>query len=125
MQKSYKKQIILRNEHSNDTFTFASVSEASRTLHIEESDLNDVLEGKLQSTNGFTAWYAQSAVYGVKAVPIEKIQANTYNPNHVAPPEMKLLYRSIKDDTYTMPIVCYYLEDEDKYEIVDLSLIHI
>lgn len=101
MQKSYKKQIILRNEHSNDTFTFASVSEASRTLHIEESDLNDVLEGKLQSTNGFTAWYAQSAVYGVKAVPIEKIQANTYNPNHVAPPEMKLLYRSIKDDTYS------------------------
>ena len=60
-----------------------------------------------------------SPVYGVKRVPIEKIQANTYNPNHVAPPEMKLLYESIKNDGYTMPIVCYYLEDEDKYEIVD------
>ena len=61
----------------------------------------------------------KSPVYDVKAVPIEKVQANTYNPNHVAPPEMKLLYESIKDDGYTMPIVCYYLKDEDKYEIVD------
>lgn len=60
-----------------------------------------------------------SPVYNIKRVPIEKIQANSYNPNHVAPPEMKLLYQSIKEDGYTMPIVCYYLEDEDKYEIVD------
>ena len=60
-----------------------------------------------------------SPVYNIKKVPIEKIQANSYNPNHVAPPEMKLLYQSIKEDGYTMPIVCYYLEDEDKYEIVD------
>ncbi len=60
-----------------------------------------------------------SPVYNIKSVPIEKIQANAYNPNAVAPPEMKLLYQSIKEDGYTMPIVCYYLEDEDKYEIVD------
>lgn len=60
-----------------------------------------------------------SPVYNIKKVPIEKIQANSYNPNHVATPEMKLLYESIKEDGYTMPIVCYYLEDEDKYEIVD------
>lgn len=61
----------------------------------------------------------KSPVYGIKPVPIEKIQANAYNPNHVAPPEMKLLYESIKNDGYTMPIVCYYLKNEDKYEIVD------
>lgn len=60
-----------------------------------------------------------SPVYNVRKVPIEKIQANTWNPNHVAPPEMKLLYDSIKSDGYTMPIVCYYLADVDKYEIVD------
>ena len=60
-----------------------------------------------------------SPVYNIKRVPIEKIQANSYNPNSVAPPEMKLLYQSIKEDGYTMPIVCYYLEDQDKYEIVD------
>ena len=60
-----------------------------------------------------------SPVYDIRRVPIEKIQANAYNPNSVAPPEMKLLYQSIKEDGYTMPIVCYYLPDVDKYEIVD------
>lgn len=60
-----------------------------------------------------------SPVYGIRAVPIEKIRANEYNPNHVAPPEMRLLYDSIKHDGYTMPIVCYYNTDDDMYEIVD------
>ena len=60
-----------------------------------------------------------SPVYGVRAVPIEKIRANSYNPNAVAPTEMKLLYDSIKEDGYTMPTVCYYIEEEDIYEIVD------
>ena len=61
----------------------------------------------------------KSAVYHVIAVPIEKIEPNTYNPNAVAPPEMKLLYESIRLDGYTMPIVCYYSKDEDVYIIVD------
>ena len=61
----------------------------------------------------------KSPVYHVIAVPIEKIEPNTYNPNAVAPPEMKLLYESIRLDGYTMPIVCYYSKDEDVYIIVD------
>lgn len=60
-----------------------------------------------------------SPVYNVTAVPIEKIRANAYNPNAVAPPEMKLLELSIWEDGYTMPIVCYKVPDEDAYEIVD------
>lgn len=60
----------------------------------------------------------KSPVYDIKAIPIEDIQANSYNPNHVAPPEMALLYESIKNDGYTMPIVVYPLEN-GKYEIVD------
>ena len=32
---------------------------------------------------------------------------------------MKLLYDSIKEDGYTMPIVCYYVESQDRYVIVD------
>lgn len=52
-------------------------------------------------------------------MPVEKIRANAYNPNSVAPPEMKLLYQSIKEDGYTMPIVCYYMAETDTYEIVD------
>ncbi|MBD8347837.1 IbrB-like domain-containing protein [Dysgonomonas sp. HGC4] len=61
----------------------------------------------------------KSPVYNVRAVEIEKIQANAYNPNVVAPPEMKLLELSIWEDGYTMPCVCYYLPDTDKYELVD------
>jgi ParB-like chromosome segregation protein Spo0J len=60
-----------------------------------------------------------SPVYCVKRIPIEKIRANTYNPNSVAPPEMKLLELSIWEDGYTMPVVCYYIPGEDIYEIVD------
>jgi ParB-like chromosome segregation protein Spo0J len=61
----------------------------------------------------------KSPVYNIIAVPLEKIQANSYNPNSVAPPEMKLLELSIWEDGYTMPIVCYYLKESDRYEIVD------
>ncbi|MCI9446532.1 MAG: ParB-like nuclease domain-containing protein [Lachnospiraceae bacterium] len=61
----------------------------------------------------------KSPAYEVIAVPIEKIVPNTYNPNAVAPPEMRLLYDSIKEDGYTMPIVCYYSKSNDKYVIVD------
>lgn len=60
-----------------------------------------------------------SPAYGVRAVPLEKIEANTYNPNAVAPPEMALLYDSIRADGYTMPVVCYYDEEKDRYIIVD------
>ncbi len=61
----------------------------------------------------------KSPVYQIIRVPVEKIKPNTYNPNSVAPPEMKLLYESIKIDGYTMPIVCYYNKENDLYVIVD------
>jgi len=61
----------------------------------------------------------KSPIYNVLSIPVQKIQANAYNPNSVASPEMKLLYESILNDGYTMPIVCYYLPEIDKYEIVD------
>ena len=37
----------------------------------------------------------KSPVYNVISVPIDKVVANTYNPNVVAPPEMKLLEISL------------------------------
>ncbi len=61
----------------------------------------------------------KSPVYNVKAISIEKIQANDYNPNVVAPPEMRLLELSIWEDGFTMPCVCYYDEKEDNYILVD------
>ena len=60
-----------------------------------------------------------SPAYHIIAVPFEKNVPNTYNPNSVAPPEMKLLYLSILEDGYTQPIVCYYSKKQDLYAIVD------
>lgn len=50
-------------------------------------------------------------------VPGEKVRGNDYNPNHVAPPEMRLLEHSIASDGYTQPIVAYV--EGDVYTIVD------
>lgn len=61
----------------------------------------------------------KSPVYNVIAVPLERVQANNYNPNSVAPPEMELLETSIWEDGYTQPVVAYYDTDSDKYIVVD------
>lgn len=53
-------------------------------------------------------------VYWVKNT---TVVANDYNPNSVAPPEMKLLERSIDADGYTQPIVSF--PREDAVEVVD------
>lgn len=58
-------------------------------------------------------------VLNVKMVDTEKVIANDYNPNKVAPPEMHLLRHSIEEDGYTQPIVTYYDEKNDKYIVVD------
>ncbi|GAF79067.1 unnamed protein product, partial [marine sediment metagenome] len=36
-------------------------------------------------------------IMNVKMVPIEDVESNDYNPNSVAPPEMKLLKLSIEE----------------------------
>lgn len=60
-----------------------------------------------------------SPVYNVLSVPLERVQANDYNPNAVAPPEMELLETSIWEDGYTQPIVTYYDKENDVYIVVD------
>lgn len=61
----------------------------------------------------------KSPVYNVIAVPIEKVTANDYNPNSVAPPEMELLETSIWEDGYTQPVVTVYDKSKDMYVVVD------
>lgn len=61
----------------------------------------------------------KSPVYSVIAVPVDKVKANDYNPNIVAPPEMKLLELSIWEDGFTMPCVCYYDKENEDYILVD------
>jgi len=61
----------------------------------------------------------KSPVYDVRAVPIEKVTANDYNPNSVAPPEMELLETSIWEDGYTQPVVVVRDFDNGTYVVVD------
>lgn len=61
----------------------------------------------------------KSPVYNVIPVPIEKVTANDYNPNSVAPPEMALLETSIWEDGYTQPVVTVYDKENDTYVVVD------
>lgn len=53
----------------------------------------------------------------VQWVPTDFVEANDYNPNTVAPPEMALLELSIMQDGYTQPVVAW--EKEDCFEVVD------
>lgn len=56
-------------------------------------------------------------VLGVKLVKSDDIEANAYNPNKVAAPEMELLRLSIRKDGFTMPVVA--CKKDSLYEVVD------
>lgn len=58
-------------------------------------------------------------VMDVRMVPATQVQANDYNPNKVARPELELLMHSIAEDGVTQPIVTYHDEDIDRYIVVD------
>lgn len=61
--------------------------------------------------------FAREPVDCVLWVPADEVSANDYNPNSVAPPEMKLLETSIQQDGYTQPIVGW--KNGKGYEVVD------
>ncbi len=61
--------------------------------------------------------FADEPVDFVKWVSTSEIQANDYNPNSVAPPEMELLRISIMADGYTQPIVAN--REDEKFVVVD------
>jgi ParB-like chromosome segregation protein Spo0J len=61
--------------------------------------------------------FAGEPVDCVQWVPTDLVQANDYNPNTVAPPEMRLLEHSIGEDGYTQPIVAW--ARDGIFEVVD------
>lgn len=61
--------------------------------------------------------FATEPVDCVIWVPAQDVLANDYNPNTVAPPEMRLLEHSIGEDGYTQPIVTW--KTSNAYEVID------
>jgi ParB-like chromosome segregation protein Spo0J len=62
-------------------------------------------------------WTKKHPVNNVQWIGAGLVYANDYNPNKVAPPEMKLLERSIGADGFTQPIVTW--KTEDGYQVID------
>jgi ParB-like chromosome segregation protein Spo0J len=79
----------------------------------ERIDLLNELRRMLHAHSPFK----EEPVDCIQWIPTEEVRANDYNPNIVAPPEMKLLQRSIKEDGYTQPIVAW--KNGGYYEVVD------
>lgn len=56
-------------------------------------------------------------ISNVQWISRDLLDGNDYNPNHVAPPELRLLEQSIVESGWTQPIVVR--PEGDRYEIVD------
>lgn len=80
------------------------------------------VDDKVEAINGIRELlsnyspFAAHPVDFVRWVPSDAVHANDYNPNSVAPPEMKLLEHSILSDGFTQPIVTW---PNAGHEVVD------
>jgi hypothetical protein len=96
--KNIKIEIIKEYNKALDKIAF--INDLNEFIHTEISEIKQPIN--------FVRW-----------IPIDKVCPNDYNPNSVAKIEMGLLYKSIKHDGYTQPIVTIYDQKLDKYVIVD------
>lgn len=80
------------------------------------------LEDKIEAINGIRQVLSEHSPFKtepvdfVRWVKCDDVHGNSYNPNSVAPPEMKLLEHSILSDGYTQPIVTW---TNNGIEVVD------
>lgn len=81
------------------------VHEKIETLNFVRARLHEVSPMKSQPVD-FVQW-----------VKSDTVVSNDYNPNTVAPPEMRLLEISIDHDGFTMPIVT--MQEGDKNRVID------
>jgi len=83
---------------------------------LPESDKIQALNAVKQALHDISPFKSEP-VDCVVWIPAEQVEANDYNPNTVATPEMKLLQLSISEDGYTQPIVAWGANGY--YEVVD------
>lgn len=97
------------------------MDEIKRLIAAHLAGLDD--DGKIEALNDIKRFMTEHSPLGEHPVDcvvweqIEKVHANDYNPNTVAPPEMALLETSIEADGYTQPVVTW--PDNDGFEVVD------
>lgn len=93
----------------------ASIAKKLATLPLaEQVETLNALRAALSAAGPFCG----EPVDCIQWIAAEKVGANDYNPNSVAPPEMKLLEHSIISDGYTQPVVTW-VKDDGERETVD------
>ena len=86
-------------------------------IGLSPSDEIDALNAVRAMLSAEFSPFASEPVDCVRWVPGEQVEANNYNPNSVAPPEMELLRVSIMSDGYTQPIVTNL--ESSAYVVID------
>lgn len=103
---------VTATTEAKNAISKAMQSIASAPLDIQVQCINDMRK-IIHAGSPFKS----EPVDFVEWVPATIVQANDYNPNSVAPPEMELLRTSIKADGYTQPIVSN--EEDGRRVVVD------
>lgn len=102
----------MTTKHKELAEQIASIVSSTDCLDAKVQLLNEVRE-LLHQVSPFK----EEPIDFVKWVSTDIVAANDYNPNSVAPPEMKLLEHSIDHDGYTQPVVGWNLGET--YEVID------
>lgn len=99
-----------------DAIVTACTAEFARLADLPEQERIDAINSIRLALHQHSPLKAEpvDCVLWVRA---DEVQANDYNPNTVAPPEMELLRLSIEADGYTQPIVAF--PEDDKKTVVD------
>lgn len=85
---------------------------------LDEEEKIDAINGVKEVMHNISPFRGEPVDF-VKWVKNDDVVANDYNPNKVAPTEMKLLELSIVNDGYTQPIVTWSNEEKGKTEVID------
>jgi ParB-like chromosome segregation protein Spo0J len=83
---------------------------------LDGDDLISTINSLRQELSKYSP-FRNEPVDCVRWVKSDLVMANEYNPNSVAPTEMKLLEHSIQEDGYTQPIVSW--ANAENYEVID------
>lgn len=83
---------------------------------MERAELVQQINAIRESLHAYSPFKSEPVDF-VRWIKADCVVANDYNPNSVAPPEMKLLELSIQSDGYTQPIVTW--DRGDSVEVVD------
>lgn len=107
------------NKEQSPSVKQAVIDTKSIIDRIKNLDLEEKIEAinEIRSLIHEISPFNTEPVDFVRWIKNDSVNANDYNPNNVAPPEMELLRHSISHDGYTQPIVGW--KQDNGYEVID------